>query len=88
MKGPPVRAWRRALPAITQGVGAVDGFAVHLKPFAQLQQALLGHLGNRSVRHGADVQQQVTVLGHAVHEVVDEVLGGLKARAFDVPPAP
>ena len=58
------------------GLGAVDGLAVDLHPFADFGQALDAGVGEHAFGGGADVEEVIAAFAGAVNQVADEGGGG------------
>src|SRR6185312_17287079 len=50
----------------------VDGLTVRFQPVADLKKDVAGFVRNRTVEFGAYIEQQVTVLGDGIDELLDE----------------
>ena len=65
---------------------AVNRFAVHAQPPADIQQNSLRLLWNRAVGSRPDIQQQSAVLAGDIHQLVHDRIGGLEFVVLDVAP--
>ena len=64
----------------------VDGLPVDLQPGADPQEQLLLLIGDRPIRPGPDVEQQVAVFADPVHQVVHQGVDRFVIRSLDVAP--
>lgn len=67
------------IPGLIRGAdtGAINRFAVNLKPFAQAPQAVHGVHRDAAVRLGTDVQCQVSAFCNDAHQRVHQLPGGI-----------
>ena len=72
------------LLADAAAVGAVDGVAILLQPFADRQEAGNGLLREGAVRAGTDVEEEVGALSGGLDEELDQLLGALVVVVVDV----
>ena len=68
------------------GTGPIDGFAVHLHPFADFLHAEQGGVGQVAVGIGAHVEEEVAAFGHDVTEQVNELIGAFVGVGGDIRP--
>lgn len=86
LEAPGFWIWLGALAAGDPIRSAIDGFAVHFQPLAHSPQDVFGLFGKGSVWLWANIQEQMAILAHVVHQVMNQSGGGLLSGVLEIPP--
>src|SRR5690606_18551854 len=64
----------------------VNRLAIDTKTFPKPKQAICSFIRNRAIRLWANIQQQVAILTHNVHQIMDQCGDSLEVIVFDITP--
>ena len=75
-----------ALAGYKPRAGAVDGFAVNIKPGAHIEQQVARAVRDCSIGPGPDIEQQLAVLADSVNQVVNQPVGSFERKVVGIAP--